>query len=368
MAGIASVAAELYARHNIPTIPIGANKRPSVRGFKIALLTVDQTRAYMRRRPDADALGVPDGRLSGLVRIDIDEPGDDVVEKVIRRAGDTPAKVRTASGKHHLVYADNGERRLTGAPGKANARPWDDIKADLCGAGGYSISPPSRTNGGEYELLGDFTLEQLLDNRHRLPKIQGLGAAAYSHETEAKRFADVSETPKDDLRSVGPGNRDAVFYREVGRICQRIFHSGGTKGDAMIAAKARNGEFPVPLEDSEVADKVNYWWSNTVSGKNRFGTGQRRDPIGWQQRLAGDDPALFGLLTWLARQNGPESEFWIANGLVGTHLTGWWSIDRLRDARQRAINGKWIEKIVHAAQGRHALYRWGPTAMATIFT
>src|SRR5690242_12745937 len=135
-AGIASATAKIYAQHGIPSIPLGANKRPAVRGFKIASLTVDQSRAFIRRRPEADALGVPDGRLSGLVRLDIDERSDDVVAEVIRRAGDTPVKVRTASGKHHLIYADNGERRLTGTPGKANARPWPDLKVDLCGEGG----------------------------------------------------------------------------------------------------------------------------------------------------------------------------------------------------------------------------------------
>jgi hypothetical protein len=57
----------------------------------------------------------------------------------------------------------------------------------------------------------------------------------------------------------------------------------------------------------------------------------------------------------------------LANALVGTRLTGWWSVDRLRDTRQRAIDGKWIEMIVAAAQGRHALYRWGSTAFATMF-
>jgi hypothetical protein len=69
----------------------------------------------------------------------------------------------------------------------------------------------------------------------------------------------------------------------------------------------------------------------------------------------------------LRKRNGADAEFWIANGLIGTHLTGWWSTDRLRDTRQRALEGKWIEMIVKAAQGRHALYRWEPTAMATIF-
>jgi hypothetical protein len=163
------------------------------------------------------------------------------------------------------------------------------------------------------------------------------------------------------------GDRDAVFYRIVARICQRIHRTGGTKEDAMAEAQSRNAAFAVPLDGFEVEAKVTYWWSSTVNGRNQFGTGHRPLDRGWEQELAGRDPALYALIGWLERENGPDAEFWIANGLVNTHLTGWWSLDRLRDARQRALDGKWIEKIVHAAQGRHALYRWGPTAMATIF-
>jgi hypothetical protein len=96
-------------------------------------------------------------------------------------------------------------------------------------------------------------------------------------------------------------------------------------------------------------------------GHNRH---QVRD---WTQELAGSDPALFGLLAWLQAENGPDSEFLIANGMIGLHLKDWWSIDRLRDARTRAIQGGWIVQIVGAAQGRHARYRWGPTAFKTIF-
>src|SRR5882672_4694599 len=167
MVGIAITAAETYARYNIPTIPLGRNKRPSVSNFTIAELTVPQSIAWFRKRPKADALGVPDGRLSGITRIDIDEHGEEIEREVIRRAGDTPFKARTASGKLHLLYAYNGERRLTGPDGRSNARPWSGLKVDLCGDGGYSISPPSQCNGGEYRLLGDVTLEHLLENRDR---------------------------------------------------------------------------------------------------------------------------------------------------------------------------------------------------------
>jgi hypothetical protein len=41
-----------------------------------------------------------------------------------------------------------------------------------------------------------------------------------------------------DLREVRPGNRDAVFYRKVARICQQVHRAGGAKDDAMNKAKA----------------------------------------------------------------------------------------------------------------------------------
>jgi hypothetical protein len=369
MAGIATAIAELYARYNIPSIPLGKNKRPSVKGFEIAGLTVGQSERFIRSRPNANALGVPDGRLSGIVRLDIDEHGEHIEREVIRRAGDTPFKVETASRKRHLIYAYNGERRLTGPAGRSNARPWSDLKVDLCGQGGYSISPPSQCAGGEYRFLDDVTLEQMLENRHRLPVIKRLDDRAYVPVVDpAAPAADGDiESDGDDLGRVPVGDRDAVFYRVVARITKRVFLKGGSMADAHAEVIASNAEFPVPLADNEVRLKVKHWWGLTEAGKNRFGAGRRQRVRGWRQELAGSDPVLLALLEWLKDENGPESEFWIANGMIGTHFTGWWSNDRLRDARQRALKGKWIKLIVKPVQGRHALYRWGPTAMTTLF-
>ena len=363
MAGIATATAEIYARHNIPAIPLGADKRPLVGRFKIATLSMAQSRAFMRRRPEATALGIPDGRLSGIVRIDIDEHGEHIERAVLERAGDTPAKVRTASGKRHLIYAYNGERRLTGPNGRSNARPWSDIKADLCGDGGFSVSPPSLCNGGTYELLDNVPLDELLANRRQLPTIKGLDPRAYAPASAPR------DNRSEDLRQISPGNRDAVFFREVARICQRVFQAGGGKEAAYAEALARHAEFPIPHEHAEqwVSGKVDHWWRKTINRENRFGTGHRPRVRGWRQELAGSDLALYALLSWLEEENGPDSEFWISNGLVGTHLTGDWSADRLRDARQRAIKAGWIEMIVRPAPGRHALYVWGPTAFTTLF-
>jgi Bifunctional DNA primase/polymerase, N-terminal len=334
MAGIASVTAELYARHNIPTIPIGANKRPAVRGFKIASLTVDQTRAYMRRRPDADALGVPDGRLSGLVRVDIDEPGDDIVAKVIRRAGDTPAKVRTASGKTHLIYADNGERRLTGAPGKANARPWDDIRADLCGAGGYSISPPSRTNGGEYALLGDYTLEQLLENRHRLPKIQSLEPRAY-----LPRIAPVgADSITLDPTSIRVGERDQKFWPYI----KRHAHQAKSFEELQDHAREINSMIPNPLSDAEMVAKCRYWWGKTERGENKWGVGQFTTvDHALIDHLMMRDLDAFTLLIFLRRRHWGR-DFYLANETCNLMPGGGWPRKRFTGARSRLIEGGYL--------------------------
>ena len=258
MAGIARAAAETYARFDIPSIPLGRNKKPSIGDFKVAELSVQQSMAWFRQRPNADALGVPDGRLSGIVRLDIDEHGEQVERAVIDRAGDTPFKARTASGKLHLLYRNNSERRLTGKPGTANARPWSDIKVDLCGGGGYSISPPSQCGGGEYRFLDDLSLEQLLENRKRLPIIQGLPERAYRIEQPAPVVLpddiEVSTPPKAvDLREIHDGSRDAAFWPEIARLCKRIYLDGGGKDLAMAEALFLNDQFPEPQTESWVA-------------------------------------------------------------------------------------------------------------------
>jgi hypothetical protein len=191
--------------------------------------------------------------------------------------------------------------------------------------------------------------------------IRGLDSRAYKRAQPSAGHS--------DLRLVLPGGRDAAFYREVARICQRVHQSGGTNEDAFTEAMARHAEFPIPHDKAEhwVRGKTDYWWPKTIAGENRFGLGHCPHVIGWEERLAGNDPFLHSLLTCLREWNGAEAKFWIANGLVGTRLTGRWSEDRLRQTRLRALNEKWIEKLVDAAQGRNAVYRWGPTALATIF-
>jgi hypothetical protein len=195
-----------------------------------------------------------------------------------------------------------------------------------------------------------------------LPGIRGLPERAYGRP---QQHADKA---RENLRLVEPGERDAVMFREVARICKRVYRAGGTMEQALTEAMARHAEFPVPHENAGewVGQKVAYWWRKTLAGENRFGEDHCLRARGWRQALAASDVELLALLCWLEEENGPEAEFWIANGLTDTHLTGW-SLDRLQAARRRALEAGWIVQIVRAATGRAAVYRWGPRAFATIF-
>lgn len=357
MAGIATATAEVYAKFNIPTLPLGDDKNPLVGGFKIANLTMSQSRAYMRRRPDADVLGVPDGPLSGIVRLDIDEPGDHVTAEVIRRAGPPGAITRTASGKHHLWYSNNNERRLTGQRGHRNARPWDDLRVDLCGRGGYAISPPSQfSNGAAYEFEGDVRLEDLLRNRHTLPKIGGLPDRAYIQPTHVPLVPRAGADR--DLAEMRDGSGRNVNLFEA--LC-KVARSLPPTLDAFVDwAREHNGRFGEPMTEAAVFNTAKSVFSYVERGELRTGEHGAWFKRQQAQELA-RDPFLASLLMWLKAENGPDSEFLVADGLSAPKYLDW-PRERLQRARRRAITDGWIVQIRKPARRCAALYRWGPTA------
>ena len=73
------------------------------------------------------------------------------------------------------------------------------------------------------------------------------------------------------------------------------------------------------------------------------------------------DPYFFALIAWLKAENGPSSEFFVADGLCKPEYLDW-PRERLQHARRRAIVEGWIVQIRKPARGVAALYRWGATA------
>jgi Bifunctional DNA primase/polymerase, N-terminal len=359
MAGIAAATAEIYARYNIPTLPIGDDKRPLVSGFKMATFSMRQSRAFMQRQPTADAIGVPDGPLSGIVRLDIDERGDHILREVTRRAGEPGAIARTASGKFHLWYADNGERRLTGQSGHRNARPWDDLRVDLCGKGGYAISPPSRfVDGSEYKFEGEVNLDDLLRDRHRLPKIQGMPNRAYAvqvgmHPALATPALATSSEALAVMRD-GSGRNVNLFLA----LCRMARSLPKSIEGFLDWAHEYNSEFGEAMTDAEVvrtAKSVFGYWERDELRSGEHGVWLRK----LQAQDMARDPYFLSLIAWLKAENGPTSVFLVADGLASSKYLSW-PRERFRRARRRAIDDGWIVEIQKPAPGRAALYRWGP--------
>src|SRR5262249_61242430 len=68
-----------------------------------------------------------------------------IAEDAIARHGQPIIITRTASGKRHLLYRYNGERR--------RIRPWPDLPIDLLGDNGFALAAPSKLTTGSYEII-----------------------------------------------------------------------------------------------------------------------------------------------------------------------------------------------------------------------
>lgn len=85
---------------------------------------------------------------TGMVLFDVDDPA--FLELVLAECGDTPYKVRTPSGGTHVGY-----RRRAGVELHNQVKVRDKpigIRTD----GGLALVPPSRTEDGAYEWLGEL--------------------------------------------------------------------------------------------------------------------------------------------------------------------------------------------------------------------
>lgn len=131
---------EAAARLGLPVFPCGANKRPVVEtGFKAATSDAAEIAALFAR-PGAELIGMPTGRPSGLVAIDIDiRPGHTGMDWLNANEYALPETRthKTRSGGLHLLFRipegveiRNSASRI--APG-----------VDVRGEGGYIILPPS---------------------------------------------------------------------------------------------------------------------------------------------------------------------------------------------------------------------------------
>ena len=330
-----------YAAYGIVTFPLNGNKRPAVRAWN--KIGMPASRDLAKRFTDADALGFVTNKRNGLAVIDIDTDDERVLAGALARHGETPLVVRTASGKWHAYYRNNGERR--------RIRPWDGLPIDLLGNGGFVVAPPTRVIKGAYAFL-----QGNLDDIDRLPIMRGLDASMYVATPKPGVIAN-EDTP-DFL--IPDGRRGNDFWR----FCMRQAHNCETFD--MLKAHAR--EFNAtnclpPMDDERVVAAVASAWQYTERGLNRFGQHGAWLTTPEVNRLVAE-PDVLVLLSFLKANNGPDAEFLIANGLSeGPNAKLPMSRKRLSSARERLLELGYVRQT-RAAGGwdrNPALFKWRST-------
>lgn len=140
-----------YARRSIPIFPCEpSSKRPlTYNGFWDATTNEGHIRAWWRRWPSAN-VGVPTGKRSGLLVLDVDPRGGSPQSLSIleRENGPLPrtARARTGGGGLHVYFRYPAGEEVRNSVGLLGDR------LDVRGERGYVVFPPSCTQGA-YEWI-----------------------------------------------------------------------------------------------------------------------------------------------------------------------------------------------------------------------
>jgi hypothetical protein len=334
-----------YAAHGIATFPVEfipradgrLDKKPMVSRYN--RIGHRASFAIARRYPDARGIGFMAGRRNGVTIGDVDEVGEKPLQRFLDRHGSSPDIARTASGKHHVWYRHNGERRVI--------RPERGINVDVLG-NGFVVAPPSHIESGRYQFI-----QGSLDDLRRLPIMQNVPQAALPSPAPTGN-PDVAEMREGD-------GRNNTLFRIVGRGAHHV----DDFDQLLDYARTRNSEFAQPLPDEEVLKVATSVWKMQCEGRNRFGRPGVYFPAEEAVPLIDGDPDLFRLISFIRATQGPDSEFMLANGMCER----WnWPRQRFAAVRARAIAVGEIYCVRKASQHTPALYRRSRVRVSNILT
>jgi Bifunctional DNA primase/polymerase, N-terminal/Primase C terminal 1 (PriCT-1) len=315
-----------YAEHGIATIPVSPEKKPLV--LHPQKFGCKASAEIASKFPDAQAFGYYTGPQSGITVLDVDTPDESILAAALDRHGQTPLLVRTGSEKFHALYRHNGERRSIRAWGK-------ESPIDLLG-GGLCIAPPSVVTKGQYEII-----QGSLDDLDRLPIMRELEDRLYS-------YGHVGPRPQPLKKGEGRNN-------DLWRRAMREAHHVNGVEQLLDRVKTLNEEFLEPMEQAEVTKIAKSAWGYTERGENRFGQYGVWFPTQEANELIETAPREFILLAYLRANNGQDSTFMAANGLVEKFG---WKRHTLAAARESLIQRGYLKPIRQASQHTPALYRW----------
>jgi Bifunctional DNA primase/polymerase, N-terminal len=335
MTGIFTQFQPRYAEHWIATFPINPGKVAMMKYWGFVGLRASAELA--KKFNGADAFAYRCGKRSNVTVLDVDSTDERVTEDAIRRHGQPTIVVRTASGKFHLLYRYNGERR--------RIRPWGkELPIDLLGEGkkqgGYAIGAPSKVATGQYEIV-----HGCLDDLDRLVPMVGIGPSDPA-------IACPSSSPLRGMRE--HDGRNHALFMAMAPIARKVHQASGSRDQLLAIASEHNVQCAEPMEDSEVNTIVSNLWNMTLEGRNVVGLPEAFCLT--LDHLDIEDPYAFKLLAFLRANQGPAALFWCTNGLADRFG---WDRHRLADARRTLIELGYLMPVRQAGRGHPALFRWG---------
>lgn len=318
--GIYAEAAEAVRSAGLNPLPLVADaKRPAVKWkhWQDKRIPANLVSRWCGSAMGEKNIGTTTGGITGLLLVDVDSTDTSFWKECIARWGDTPAKVRTASGKLHLWYASPG--------GVRNAQRIDGTPVDIRADGGFAVLPPSVRDGvGGYAWLeGDLNAL----GRLPLPRAGSLPAPASPPPAAS---SGASTGASGDLAGVQRGARNNALFRHLlvaARDCQ-------SEADLAAEALRRNADLAEPEPLNDVLRTARSVWRYKDQGTLIVPGGPPAVLVlaSVIDDLAMSDPDAFALWSWLRRQHeNLRPEF--ALSIRATAASVGWTERRLRAAR-----------------------------------
>lgn len=304
-----------YAAHRVATYPLTADKTPAVRAYD--RIGAPYSAQLALKYPEATAAGFVAGPRNRITVIDIDSPDDRLVDEMQGRFGATPLQVRTPSGGRHLYYRHGGElRRIRLLP-----------SVDLLGAGNV-VAAGSTVPKGHYEIE-----RGALDDLDRLPPL---------------RVAPAAQAMKE---AVPAGRRNVTLFQHCQRSASHCDSLDQLIDVARTWAEGRLEKGAQPVTDAEIVKTATSAWRYR-GGRKRIVNHIVEAPV--YSRLVANIEAM-ALFAYLSAENGPEAEFWIADGLAEARG---WPRRFVPEARKALLDLGVIECVRPRRRGVPAVYRW----------
>jgi hypothetical protein len=213
-------ALQLAEEYGLPVFPCGPDKRPyTPHGLKDASTSIERVAAFWERWPSA-LIGVPTGRASKLVVVDVDPQGAEWYALNANRLN--CGRVHRTRRGHHLLYRMPATEIRNSAGKLAEG-------VDVRGEGGYVIWWPAH----DHDVVG--SLEEISEPPAWL--------VAALKESECKASASVT------AGGIPEGRRNEALFREAAKL-RRIGH---TPAVMLAALRELNRErCSSPLDDAEL--------------------------------------------------------------------------------------------------------------------